>query len=109
MDLVKKGDTINIPARLTESNPLPEGKYWVQVAVTNNLKAAYELLTESPNLPRFFLLPYWNKQDGVIFSVLLRDGFTDEASALSAIKGLPPPFASSARVINGWGEGTAFL
>lgn len=75
LDMVKKGDTINIPARPTESNPLPEGKYWVQIASVGNLKAAYELLTESQNLPRLFLLPYWNKQDGVTFSVLLRDGY----------------------------------
>jgi len=110
LNRVRKGDVINIPARPQRNNArLPEGKYWVQVARLDNLKAAYALLTESRNLPGLFLLPYWNEREGTGFAVLLHDGFDEETAALSAVKGLPPPFSAGARVVKGWSEDTVFL
>jgi hypothetical protein len=109
LDWVRKGDVINIPVRLKASSPLPQGKHWVQIAALSNLKSAYDLSTTSYNLPRCFLLSYWTEKEGVTFAVLLKEGFEDETAALSAIKALPQPFAGTARVVNGWHEGTMFL
>jgi general secretion pathway protein A len=109
LDRVRKGDIINIPARLKESNPLPDGKCWVQIASFDNLRSAYELMTEASSLPRLIMISYWHEREGAVFAVFLKEGFADEAAALSALKSLPPPLASGARVVKSWREGVRFL
>ncbi len=109
LDMVRKGDVINIPARFKKTNPLPDGKCWVQIASFDNLRAAYELMTEASGLPRLILISYWHEREGTVFAVLVKEGFSDEAAALSAVKTLPPTLASGARVVKGWREGVRFL
>jgi general secretion pathway protein A len=109
LDRVKKGDIINIPVLPRNYEPSPRDKYRVQIASPDNLREAYELLTEAVSLPALFLLPYWNKKDGLVFAVLLQVGFPDEAAALSAAKALPSPFNTAARVVKDWTEDTVFL
>ena len=109
LDRVRKGDVINIPARPRKSNPMEWGKYWVQIARTDDLGEAYKSLAEYAALPALFLLPYWNRNDGLAFAILLKEGFADESAALSVIKKLPVPFAGHARVVSDWPEGTVFL
>lgn len=109
LNWVRKGDVIRIPIRPRAVNPLPQGKYWVQMAAFGDLKEAYDLLNMPYDLPRRFLLSYWTATEGTTFAVLLKEGFDDESAALSAIKALPQPFAISARVVSTWPEGTVFL
>jgi general secretion pathway protein A len=109
LDRVIKGDIINIPVLPRDYEPPPRGKYRVQIASPDNLREAYELLTEAVGLPALILLPYWNKKDGLVFAVLLQVGFADETAAISAVKELPPPFTAGARVVKEWTEDTVFL
>jgi general secretion pathway protein A len=104
------GDIINFPALKLSSHSLPPGKYWIQVASRKNLQEGYQLLKDySDNVPNIWLFPYWNKQEGMIYAILLRDGFNDEESALRAMKQLPVQPTSDARVLSKWDNDVVFF
>jgi general secretion pathway protein A len=106
---IKKGDIVTVPILRSKDNPLPAGKYWLQVATPANLPEAYKFMTENNQLPRLLLHTYWNKNEGTVYSVLLKEGFNSESAADAFIKTLPSALASKARVISGWPDGTVYL
>jgi hypothetical protein len=109
---VREGDTINIPALPLTQNPLLKGrqKFWVQVASKKSLEEAYRfLINPPPNQPPFRLLSYRNIREGIVFAILLKDGFDDEAAARTAVSTLPSVLASDARIISRWDADTVFF
>jgi len=105
-------EVINIPAFPVMSNPLPieKGHVWVQIARSHRLEEAYNILLNHPrNLPPVRLFSYWNGREGLVFTVLLRDNFSDEAAAQNAIRRLPPSMAAGTTIINSWDKGTVFF
>ena len=109
LDMVRKGEVLNLPVRSKLYYPLTPGRCWVQVAIVNNLKEAYELVIESTIPDSLLLSPCWNAHDGLMFPVLLKEEFLDEKAALSAISSLPPTLALHAKVVKGWREHTKFF
>jgi len=109
LNRVVAGNVINFPVIPAESNP-PMWNYFVQIAKRDDLGAAHRLLYENSNkiLP-LQMLPYWNDHEGLKFSILLKEKFTDKELALKAIGGLPPPISSDAKIISEWGENTVFF
>ena len=101
---LKSGDVVKIPARLNPVPPLPPGKFWVAIASLNNLRDAYEFMRDMPEAEKFTLLSYWSRQEGITFTVLLKEGFDDEASARTSIKALAPVYRLIAHVVSGWGD-----
>jgi hypothetical protein len=106
---VRKGDIVSVPILKSQNNPLPAGKYWLQLATPADLQEAYKFMAENDQLPRLLLLAYWNKNEGTVYSVLLKEGFNSEPVANAFIKTLPPAFASKTRVISRWPDGTVYL
>jgi general secretion pathway protein A len=109
---VRPGDVVKIPAIPNMYNPLSLGKgnSWVQIARKNNLDDAYKILLDYPrHLSPIRLFSYWNSREGTVFLVLLKGEFADDASALNAIKQLPPSIAAEAKVINDWNKDTIFF
>jgi general secretion pathway protein A len=106
---VRKGDVVNIPILRSKNNPLPAGKYWLQLATPTNLSEVHKFMSENYQLPRLFLHTYWNKNEGTVYSVLLKEGFNSEPAAEAFRKTLPPALASKVRVISGWPDGTVYL
>jgi general secretion pathway protein A len=100
LNRVNAGEAIKLPAIPAESKPLQPGKLWVQIANSENIDEIYELYKNyefsSPSL-RF--LPYWNRKEGLVFAIFLKDGYPDMESALDVVKKLPQPLASSAKVL----------
>lgn len=109
LNRVIKGDVVNVPAQRSKNNSLPAGKYWLQLATPANLAEAYKFITGNHQMPLLFLHPYWNKNEGTVYAVLLKEGFNSEPAADAFIKTLPPALASKARVISGWPDGTVYL
>lgn len=109
LNRVIAGNVINFPVIPVKSNP-PMWSYFVQIAERNDLGEAHGLLYENSNkiLP-LRMLPYWNDREGLKFSILLKENFTDKELALRAIGGLPSPISSDARIISEWGENTVFF
>lgn len=109
LNLVIAGNVIKFPVIPVKSNP-PMLSYFVQIAERSDLGEAHRLLYENSNktMP-LRMLPYWNDREGLKFSILLKENFTDKELALGAISGLPPPISSDAKIISEWGENTVFF
>ncbi len=110
INFLKVGEVVNLPALPVMLNPLPSGAYWVQITSKQNIEEAYRLYKDYPHhLSAIRLFPYWNGQEGMVYAIFLKDGFTNEASAMSAIQKLPSQFASSAKVVKKWESDTVFF
>jgi general secretion pathway protein A len=106
---VQAGEVIHLPALPVKKSPLVAGKYWVQILGSQNLEESYEFFrTQKEGYPSLRFLPYWNPRQGVVFNVVLKDGFPDETSARQKIAALPAALASRAAVINHFEKDTVF-
>lgn len=90
MNRIWAGETIHFPAIPVKANPLPPGKIWVQIAQKRGLDEAYQLFKDYPaDQPRIRLIPSWDRHDGLIFSIVFKNGFSSEAEAKDALRKLP--------------------
>ncbi len=107
---VKAGDVVRFPALPASSRPDQHAAYWVQLAEMETLEDAYEYIHHyTIHVAQTRILPFWSSQNGLRFSVLLKEGFNHEKSARKAVKGLPQKIATSAKIVSEWGEGTVFF
>ena len=106
---IRRGDVVTLPAIPVRTNPLPPEQSWVAVTTKGSLGEAYESLRRYPHAEGGIrLFPYWNPREGMVFAVLIRNGFPDEKAAGAFIQRLPAEFPPGARVIARWPEGTEF-
>ena len=106
---IRKGDVVTFPAVPLRTNPLPPEQSWVAVTAKENLGEGCDALRRYPRTEGGIrLFPYWNPRDGMVFALLIRNGFPDEKAAGAFIQGLPAEFPPGARVISRWPEGTEF-
>jgi len=106
---ILRGDVVTLPAIPVRTNPLPPEQCWVAVTTKGSLGEAYEFLRRYPGREGGVrLFPYWNPREGLVFAVLIRNGFPDEKAADAHIRRLPAEFPPGARVIARWPEGTEF-
>ncbi len=109
---VTANETVHLPALPVRSNPLASGTYWVRVASGDSLAETYRLFEDYRALfPALWFVPYWNSEEGLVFAVLMKDGFGSQEAALSAMAKLPPQLSSGARVAaaNQWKADTVFF
>jgi general secretion pathway protein A len=107
---VKAGDVVRFPALPASSRPDQHAAYWIQLAEMETLEDAYEYIHHyTVHVARTRILPFWSREGGLRFSVLLKEGFNHEKSARKAVKSLPQKIATSAKIVSEWGEGTVFF
>jgi general secretion pathway protein A len=107
---VKAGDVVRFPALPASSRPDQHAAYWVQLAEMETLEDAYEYVHYyTVRVARTRILPFWSREGGLRFSILLKEGFNHEKSARKAVRGLPQKIATSAKIVSEWGEGTVFF
>lgn len=109
---VSAGEKIHLPALRARSNPLDGGKYWVRVASGNRLEETYRTFEEYRALySDLRFVPYWNSREGLVFAVVMKDGFENEETARGAAGKLPPALAPGARVAAAahWKTDTVFF
>jgi len=108
-DNIDVGQIIYFPA-VEVPNGHPDKKYvWVQIDEKDKLDDAYRMLKSHPDhFPPIRIIPYWNEEKGLTFSVVLNEYFFDELSAKEKIAALPEDIGKKASVIKSWGQGTRF-
>jgi general secretion pathway protein A len=109
---ITANETVHLPALPARLNPLAPGRYWVKIASGNSLTETYRLFEEYRALfPALWFVPYWNSEEGLVFAVLMKDGFGNQEAALDAMAKLPPQISSGARVAssNQWKADTVFF
>ncbi|MCX5837508.1 MAG: AAA family ATPase [Deltaproteobacteria bacterium] len=109
LNRVQAGELIHLPALPVEKSPLATNKYWVQIAASKNLEETYEFYrTYKLGVPSLRFLPHWNPRQGMVFTIVLRDGFPDETTARKSITRLPDALASEAGVLKNLEQDTVF-
>ncbi|MBU1053658.1 MAG: AAA family ATPase [Proteobacteria bacterium] len=110
LDKIMTGEVLNLPTIPAESNPLPSGKYLVRVVTNQDIRAIYELYNGYKELlPSLEFLPYWNKSEGMVFAIFLKNGYENMESAKTIIDKLPHTIASNAKIFEKLDDGTLFF
>jgi hypothetical protein len=106
---VQAGELIHLPALPAEKSPWTENRYWAQITTSKNLEETYEFYrTYKPEVPSLRFLPYWNPRQGMVFSIILGNSFSDETAARQGIARLPEVLASKAGVLKNLEPDTVF-
>ena len=109
-DRVEIGQTIHLPAVPTTVPPQKEKVWWILLAQDDTLEAAYDYLRAYPeHAPPASLIPYWTRQSGTRFAVVLKAYFYDESAAHQHLKDMPPGLSSQATVSSLWDENTVYF
>ena len=109
LNRVQAGELIHLPVLPVEKSPLAANRYWVQIIASQNLEETYEFYrTYKLEVPSLRFLPYWNPRQGMVFSIMLKDGFPDETTARRNITRLPDILASEAGVLKNLEQDTVF-
>jgi phage tail protein X len=110
VDILPVGSVVNFPAIPQANSSFFEKGFWVQFVQKNELKDAYRFVRNYPkNAAPVQILPYWNKNTGLKFIVLLNSLFYDKSSAMKALESIPSDFASEAKILTQWEKGTTFF
>jgi len=108
LNQVVSGTKLRFPAIPSGTRP-PDGTFRMRISVEKTLEAAYEAVKkQTGHLPPVRLLPYWNRKEGLVFAVILKESFTDKASAMEALQRLSPSFAGKVQILDRWDRSTVF-
>lgn len=106
---VSAGATIRLPAIPAKVNPLPAGPFLAQLSASGNIEEIYERYrTFKPSVPDIRFLVYWNPADDVVFSIMMKNGYPDAASAGQALAALPAGLSAGGRVLTEINRETVF-
>jgi hypothetical protein len=81
----------------------------VQIKKGKSMEDVYIFFRENPyrqTIPETIILSYWNKREGMTFSIMLDKCFSNNESAQEEIKKLPALIAAEARILPHWDEDT---
>jgi general secretion pathway protein A len=109
---IVSGTQIILPSLPSEMNPLKNGDFLVQIRAGKNLTKEYNYFRENSHrrlMPETVFLTYWNKKEGMTYSIVLDRCFNNNETALKEIKKLPVAIAANTKVLSHWDEGTIFF
>ncbi len=110
LNKVPAGKVLLFPA-VQAANPTTARGVWVQLASAATLEEAYGIMRERQRqVPGLRMIAQWIGRVGTVFSIVLGERFTDEATAIVQIRKLPTPLRSHAKVLSGkWESDTVFF
>jgi len=111
---IERGQAVHFPG-VPITTSLSEGainphKWWIETALFKHIHEAYTYYINYPNdAPEIIILPYWNKAEGLTFSVLYAIGFEDRSAAIQFIEQFPKFISQNCRIRKIWSENTTFF
>jgi general secretion pathway protein A len=111
---IERGQTVHFPGvpvtkSVIEQSLDPE-LWWIEMSSFKNIHAAYTYYINYPNdAPEIAIIPYWNKKEGLTFSVLYVIPFQDRKSANQFLDQFPQFISQNCRIRNKWEDGTTFF
>jgi hypothetical protein len=109
LNRIGAGATITLPAIPAKGNPLPAGPFLVRLSASGNIEEIYERYrTFKPSVPDIRFLVYWNPSEDVVFSIVMKNGYPDEASAGRALAALPAGLTTGAGILKDINTDTVF-
>ena len=109
-DTVNVGDIVHFPALPAAVRPLPITVWWVEVTSCPRLDDAVQTLNRlGKNHVAARLVPYWNPENGLVFSIVLADCFYDRQVAENAMNRSVLASEPEAAVRSLWRDDTVFF
>jgi general secretion pathway protein A len=109
-DLVEVNQTISMPAIPVSLTGTDRDAWWVLLDDTDDLNIAFDYLRTYPaNAPPARMIPYWNRQSGTRFAIILKGYHIDADSAFTQLKRLPTELAPQRKVLSSWNKDTVFF
>lgn len=109
-DHIEVGQLISLPAIPVTFKPLTIKVWWIEIGKKDQLEEAIQLLGSYPHdAPPIRIIPYWNREDGLKFAVVLKEYFFDETSAGKQLNKLPPSVVLKVKILSFWNEDTVFF
>jgi general secretion pathway protein A len=109
-DLVEVDQTISMPAVPLSVTATDRNAWWILLDDTDDLNTAFDYLRTYPaNAPPARMIPYWNRQSGTRFAIILKGYHADADSALAQLKRVPAGLAPDRKVLSSWNEDTVFF
>ncbi len=109
-DRVEIGQIVSFPAITADFKPLDQDVWWIILQMTDSLAEAFDVLRAYPDrAPPARVIPYWNRQEGFEFAVVIRPCFTQEKRARDLLGRLPDKFAANARISSLWNPDNVYF
>ena len=109
LNRIDAGARITLPAIPAKNHPLPAGPFLAQLSASGNIEEIYERYrTFKPSVPDIRFVVYWNPADDVVFSIMMKHGYPDAASAGQAMAALPAGLSAGGRVLKEINRETVF-
>lgn len=109
-DTLNVGDVIHFPALPAAVSPLAVSVWWVEFAECQKLDEALQALKRlKRNRIAARLVPYWNPEKGMIFSLVLMDCFYDRHVAEVALSQTGLAVGPQAQIRSLWRDDTVFF
>jgi len=111
---VERGQTVHFPgvpvtASLVKDS-LNNKLWWIELAQFKHIHAAYTYYINYPDdAPEVSIIPYWNREEGLTFSVLYVIPFQDHTAAVQFMNQLPHYLSQKCRIRSKWGNETTFF
>ena len=103
------GSAVKVPAIPAKVDPSPGQTWWIRLGEKDLLEEAIDAYRRHPDaMPPIRIVPHWHPVEGLGFSILLRQTFTDKASAEYERERLSLSSEVDAELLSGWPEGTVF-
>ncbi len=111
-NLLRVGEKIIIPAIPAAVKPIPEGSLIVILKNGKDIKSVYNYFydaSNNKNMPPTVFLSFWNRKNGLTFTVALDQSFGSLQETQAAISKLPDNNAAEAKIVSQWNENTIFF
>ena len=109
-DRVEVGQRIWLPAIPARVTAPGQPVWWVRIAETDSLEAAFNILRQHPDsIPPMSLVPFWNPETGMKFAVVLKQLYKHKTAAGTQMKLLPAELSTGAMIASLWDKNTAYF
>ena len=106
---VEVGVGIRVPAIPAEIEPPRSRSWWIRLEQKTGLNEAIDVLRRhSEEMPPIRVIPHWHPSEGLAFSVLLEERFTDRTAAGLEVERLKTASGVEAELVSDWKPDTVF-
>jgi len=111
---IERGQTVHFPGVPVTPSLIKQSfnshLWWIEMSCFKHIHAAYTYYVNYPDdAPEISIIPYWNQEEGLTFSVLYVIPFRDRTVAIQFMNQLPQFISQNCRIRNKWGNETTFF
>ena len=111
-NIITEGAIITLPSIPAEIKTISEGDIIVSLEGGQDLETMYNIFRNNPDekrLPPLAFLSFWNKKEGINFTIVIDKYFKNIHAAQEAVGKLPPAIAAKTKILSQWNADTVFF